>query len=696
MHIDRLNSTRHHGLWGRAKRSFRRWGILPCIALWGLVAVGCGDGDSADDTTAPTTTASPTGGTFTSAQSVELSCDDGAGSGCAATYYTIDGSTPTTESSLYSAAIAVDADLQLKFFSVDNAENAETVQTESYVIEPETPPAPVITAPTSGTVTNDRQPVVSGTAEEGSTVELFDTDGVSSLGTTTATGGSWTITSSTLADGTHSLTATASRGPGQTSAPSSAVSIIIDTASPEAPTVTGTSPSNNLTPTWTWTSGGGGNGTFRYKLNDSDLATGATETSTSSYTPSSPLDNGQTHTLFVQERNDAGNWSLSGSFAITIDASAPDAPVITTPVDGYSTNDSTVLIAGTAEPGSEVELFEVNDSTSVGTTVATGGDWSIETDPLALGEYVFTARATDAVGNESGDATSVTVRIGTYLYIADSANHRVVRVEDMSGTNWTTFGSVGSGAAQFGTLKGLYVGPDHRIYIADRSIHRIVRMDDMFGTGWVTFGSSGSGTNELMFPECVFVDANGKIYICDNGNQRIVRMDDMTGTGWTTFGSSGTGTNQFQGLGSVHVTASGTIYIVNRNNDRIVHINDMTGAGWTSFGTTGTGTHQFTNPTGFAMDRTGRIYLIDNSRLVRIDDMVGTNWVTFGTDGSGTHQFHWADAVSVDWAGRIYVADRGNNRVVRIDDMTGTGWVTYGSNGSGTNELDRPYDLFYR
>jgi hypothetical protein len=86
------------------------------------------------DTIAPSTTASHAGGTYDSAQSVTLSCDDDTGSGCAATYYTTDGSEPTTSSTQYSTAINISSDTALKFFSVDSAGNSETVQTVNYVI----------------------------------------------------------------------------------------------------------------------------------------------------------------------------------------------------------------------------------------------------------------------------------------------------------------------------------------------------------------------------------------------------------------------------------------------------------------------------------------------------------------------------------------------------------------------------------
>ena len=92
------------------------------------------------DKTAPVTTASPAGGTYTSEQSVTLTADE-----TAAIYYTTDGSTPTSASTAYSAAIPITADTTLKFFAKDEAGNEEAVKTEVYVIDTEGPGAVVVT-----------------------------------------------------------------------------------------------------------------------------------------------------------------------------------------------------------------------------------------------------------------------------------------------------------------------------------------------------------------------------------------------------------------------------------------------------------------------------------------------------------------------------------------------------------------------
>jgi hypothetical protein len=90
--------------------------------------------------------------------------------------------------------------------------------------------------------------------------------------------------------------------------------------------VRGTTPTSESTPTWTWTSSGEGNGTFRFKLDDSDLTSGAPETTDTRYTPTGTLADGS-HTLYVQERDAAGNWSASGSFTITIDTTPPTVTI---------------------------------------------------------------------------------------------------------------------------------------------------------------------------------------------------------------------------------------------------------------------------------------------------------------------------------------------------------------------------------
>lgn len=84
------------------------------------------------DTTPPVSSATPPGGTYTGTQNVALGCGDGSGIGCDKTYYTTDGTNPSTSSTIYSGPVAISVPTTLKFFSVDKLGNAEAVKTEIY------------------------------------------------------------------------------------------------------------------------------------------------------------------------------------------------------------------------------------------------------------------------------------------------------------------------------------------------------------------------------------------------------------------------------------------------------------------------------------------------------------------------------------------------------------------------------------
>ena len=100
------------------------------------------------DSVAPTTTASPGAGTYNlNSNPITLTCTDVGGSGCSASYYTTDGSTPTVSSTQYTGPIALaslEGTFSLKFISVDNAGNEEsTVNSIDYTVDI-TPPTTTI------------------------------------------------------------------------------------------------------------------------------------------------------------------------------------------------------------------------------------------------------------------------------------------------------------------------------------------------------------------------------------------------------------------------------------------------------------------------------------------------------------------------------------------------------------------------
>ncbi|WP_157263014.1 beta strand repeat-containing protein [Pedobacter steynii] len=305
---------------------------------------------------------------------------------------------------------------------------------------PNAPSAPVLaTASDSGisnsdNITNVTIPVFTGTAEAGSTVTLYDTDGTTVLGTGVATGGNWSITSSVLAPGVHTVTAKATDAVGNESPASAGLAVTIDTT---APTLAITSDVPQLkageTATITFTFSEDPGTTFAWDGTTGDVVvsggtlgaiSGSGLTRTATFTPTPASSGTVSITVAAATYTDvAGNDGGAGSTpALTFDTSvpnAPSAPVLATASDsGVSNSDNITnvtipVFTGTAEPGSTVTLYDTDGTTVLGTGIATGGNWSITSSVLTPGVHAVTAKATDAVGNESPASAGLVVTIDT-------------------------------------------------------------------------------------------------------------------------------------------------------------------------------------------------------------------------------------------------------------------------------------------
>ncbi|HCR1911038.1 TPA: BapA prefix-like domain-containing protein [Enterobacter kobei] len=299
---------------------------------------------------------------------------------------------------------------------------------------PNLPDIPVITAinddaaPLTGDVkgktTNDITPTLTGTAEAGSLVTIYQDGGLTPVATVTADGsGNWSYTPAALGEGLHSFEVTATLN-GATSGRSPAASVTVDLTAPGTPTIgaviddvgPGTGPltngqtTNDNQPTLTGTGAVGD--TISVYNNGTLLGSVVVgNTGTWSFTPPSSLAEG-THVLTIRETDPAGNQSApSAGFTVVVDT-VSTTPVITnvtddvgntatTVVSGTPTNDATPTLSGTAEANSVVTIFD--GGTQIGVVTADGiGAWTFTPETaLAEGSHSFTAQATDPQGNVS-------------------------------------------------------------------------------------------------------------------------------------------------------------------------------------------------------------------------------------------------------------------------------------------------------
>jgi len=184
---------------------------------------------------------------------------------------------------------------------------------------------------------------------------------------------------------------------------SNTISRTYDTVPPNAPSVTSVLAfTNDTTPTWNWSTGGGGNGQYRYGWTEGVWI--AENVAVTQYTPPAPLADGP-HTLYVQERDAAGNWSMPGSFTVTVDGTPPTAPDPGTDVEVYLNANGTATLT----PAHIAAM-------GAGAADANGIDWAathatagpvIDFDCTDLNQAIaVTFTVTDTAGNPAANTTT--------------------------------------------------------------------------------------------------------------------------------------------------------------------------------------------------------------------------------------------------------------------------------------------------
>ncbi|SDG37937.1 hypothetical protein SAMN05216338_100192 [Bradyrhizobium sp. Rc2d] len=303
-------------------------------------------------------------------------------------------------------------------------------------VDTKAPAAPTIA---SDTVNSANQVVVTGTAEANSAIKVYD--GTTQVGTaTTNSSGAWSVTTSALSAGSHALTAKATDVAGNVSAASTVVDPVIGsgssgstgsgtsgtgtsgsgtsgtgTTAPAAPKIASFSTDSGVAgdhitndKTLTLTGTAAANSTIKVFDGTTQLGTATADANGAWHYTTVALPDGK-HSLTATDTVSGVTSKASTALDVTVDATAPDAPVLLS--DATSHHRATVT--GTAEAGSTVKVYEGTTLLGTGETGA-DGHFSVTTSGLKTGSHTFIASATDAAGNTSALSQPIDPPIGSH------------------------------------------------------------------------------------------------------------------------------------------------------------------------------------------------------------------------------------------------------------------------------------------
>jgi probable HAF family extracellular repeat protein len=284
-------------------------------------------------------------------------------------------------------------------------------------ITPDTPAAPTDSAVVNGYVNaahDTASQKLTGTADNGSTVTVYDNGNFVGSTTADASTGSWSLPIGQLPDaGAHGYTVTATDADGNVSQPSAALNFLVDTTPPSITIIQKLANDTGISHTDLITSDGhvslsgtvfDTNGVWNVEVFDGKIDLGAAQISNGAWTFPTVLGEG-THSLYAVATDDAGNTTTTPTQPTIVVDQTPPIPFMSDAIK--DANDSLTTLSGMSEADSEVSVYDGSKLLGM-VTADSSGNWSLQANIAGNTIHQFTETATDLAGN-TGPSAGVTV-----------------------------------------------------------------------------------------------------------------------------------------------------------------------------------------------------------------------------------------------------------------------------------------------
>jgi len=276
-----------------------------------------------------------------------------------------------------------------------------------------------------------------------------------------------------------------------------------------------------------------------------------------------------------------------------------------------------------------------------------------------------------------------------FLYVADTNNHRVVKlspqgqvVDTWDSTWWRGLQTwkpngcldaadrpLARGDGEFCEPWGIATGPDGKVYVADTWNHRIqvFSSDGRFLNQTGAFGQSGNDVSaapaQFYGPRDLVLDQGGRVFVSDTGNKRVQVLDaDLQYL--YSFGGPGIVEGRLDEPVGLAIGPDDLLYVADTWNNRMQvftlrgdFVREWPVAGWES--------QSALNKPYVATDSAGRVYVSDpeDSRII-VFDAEGTPLTVLR--GEGSSFLHLPTGVLLNARDQLWVSDAAQHRLLRF------------------------------
>jgi sugar lactone lactonase YvrE len=277
------------------------------------------------------------------------------------------------------------------------------------------------------------------------------------------------------------------------------------------------------------------------------------------------------------------------------------------------------------------------------------------------------------------------------IYIADSNNHRVLKLSVSSGANGTNIGIVAAGITNVSTFgsdtlntpTAVFVDSQQNLYIVDTDNYRVQLFPYGVSNGSTVAGSStrvaGSTLDKLGASYALYVDTANNVYVSDGSNGRVVKWSLGASSGILVAGNGSSGYTSSQlnfPLGIIVASQSNTIYIADYGVQTVVTWPSGMTVGTIVAGlnsTLGNIPSLLDRPWGIISDIYGNLYVGDSANH-RIQQFCaigssfssGTTIAGIGVAQLSSRGLNLPTSIAFDSQMNLYVTDYYNHRVQKF------------------------------